>query len=227
MLMKGYFVVIMLFLTQSLWGQNNMYTKKSDSDPKAKVILDKLKKSLDSYSSVEMKFTLTLEFPKKTPEVQKGNLIQSGKKFLVKMDQQDVYCDGQSTWIHFKKNKQVQVTDFDESGSGGFLSPKQLLNMYQTGKFVYSITEERTEKGAAVADIEFKPLDAKSEFSKMRLTVNKTANKVISLRVFSKDGSRYILSLDSIIPNQKYDPSTFVFNAKAFPGVRVEDLRID
>jgi outer membrane lipoprotein-sorting protein len=227
MLMKGYFVVIMFFLTQSLWGQNNMYTKKSDSDPKAKVILDKLKKSLDSYSSVEMKFTLTLEFPKKTPEVQKGNLIQSGKKFLVKMDQQDVYCDGQSTWIHFKKNKQVQVTDFDESGSGGFLSPKQLLNMYQTGKFVYSITEERTEKGAAVADIEFKPLDAKSEFSKMRLTVNKTANKVISLRVFSKDGSRYILSLDSIIPNQKYDPSTFVFNAKAFPGVRVEDLRID
>ncbi|MBK8623652.1 MAG: outer membrane lipoprotein carrier protein LolA [Saprospiraceae bacterium] len=225
--MKGIFVVIMIFLTQSVWSQNNTYTKKNDSDPKAKVLLDKLKKTLDSYSSVEMKFTLTLEFPKKTPEVQKGNLIQAGKKFFVKMDQQDVYCDGKTTWVHFKKNKQVQVSDYDESGGGGFLSPKELLNMYQTGKFVYSITEQRTEKGSSMVDIEFKPLDAKSEFSKMRLTVNKTANKVISLRVFSKDGSRYILFLDSIIPNQKYDPSTFVFNAKSFPGVRVEDLRID
>lgn len=209
------------------FGQTKTYTKKGESDPKAKVILDKLKKTLDSYNSVEMRFTLTMEVPKQSPEIQKGILIQSGKKFQVKMDQQEVYCDGKTTWIYFKKNKQVQVTDYDEKAGGAFLSPKQLLNMYDTGNYVYAVLEERSEKGASIVDIEFKPLDLKSEFSKMRLTVNKTQNKVVSLRVFSKDGSRYTLQLDSLLENKKYDAAVFVFNPKAYPGVRLEDLRID
>jgi outer membrane lipoprotein-sorting protein len=223
------FIIIFLFLCFQFNGfsQTKTYTKKGDSDPKAKTILDKLKKSMDSYNSVEMRFTLTMELPKQSPDVQKGVLIQSGKKFQVKMDQQDVYCDGKSTWIYFKKNKQVQVNDFDESATGGFMSPKQILKMYETGNFVYAITEQRKEKEATMADIEFKPLDLNSDFTKMRLTVNTTKNKFVSLRVFSKDGSRYTLQLNSIEQNKKYDPSIFVFNAKAHPGVRVEDLRID
>lgn len=225
--MRASILILLLCTYISGFGQTKTYTKKSESDPKAKAILDKLKKTLDSYSSVEMKFTLTLELPKQSPEIQKGVLIQSGKKFQVKMDQQEVYCDGKTTWIYLKKNKQVQVTDYDEKGGGSFLSPKQLLNMYETGNYVYAIIEERTEKGASVADIEFKPLDLKSEFAKMRLTVNKTENKVVSLRVFSKDGSRYTLQLDALQQNKKYNPSVFVFNQKAYPGVRVEDLRID
>lgn len=225
--MRALLLIIMTCVHVSGFGQTKTYTKKSESDPKAKVVLDKLKKTLDSYNSVEMKFTLTLELPKQSPEIQKGVLIQSGKKFQVKMDQQEVYCDGKTTWIYFKKNKQVQVTDYDEKGGGAFLSPKQLLNMYETGNYVYAILEERTEKGATIVEIEFKPLDLKSEFAKMRLTVNKTQNKVVSLRVFSKDGSRYTLQLDALQQNKKYDPLVFVFNQKAYPGVRVEDLRID
>lgn len=220
-------IICLLFIQSLVIAQAKTYTKKGDSDPKAKTILDKVKSTLESYSSVEMRFVLTMELPKQNKEVQRGTLIQSQKKFAVKMDQQDVYCDGKSTWIHFKKNKQVQLTDYDESASAGFLSPTQMLNMYQTGNFVYMITEERVEKGNTITEIEFKPLDLNHEFAKMRLTVNKTLNKVVSLRVFSKDGSRYTLDLESLLPNKKYDPSTFVFNAKEHPGVRIEDLRID
>ena len=225
--MRVFGMVMFLFLCTSSFAQTKTYTKKGDSDPKAKVILDKLKKTLEGYSSVEMRFVLTMELPKQNKEVQRGTLIQSQKKFVVKMDQQDVYCDGKSTWIHFKNNKQVQLTDYDEKSGGAFLSPTQLLNLYQTGEYVYTITQERTEKGNTIADIEFKPLDLNNEFAKMRLTVNKTLNKVVSLRVFAKDGSRYTLDLESLLPNKKYDPATFVFNAKDHPGVRIEDLRID
>lgn len=222
------FILIMFILSNTaVFGQTKTYTKKSDSDPKARVVLDKLKTTLDSYSSVEMNFTLTMEFPKQSPEVQNGLLIQSGKMFQLKMDQQEMYSDGKTSWIYFKKNKQVQVVDYDESAGGAFISPKQLLRMYEKGNYVYMIIEERVEKGNTILDIEFKPLDLNEEFSKMRLTVNKTLNKVVSLKVFSKDGSRYSLQLNSITPNKKYDPSIFVFDAKAYPGVRVEDLRID
>ncbi|MFZ1705764.1 MAG: outer membrane lipoprotein carrier protein LolA [Saprospiraceae bacterium] len=224
--MRFWFLLMLVLSNGILFGQIQTYSKKNDSDPKAKVTLDKLKKTMDGYSSVEMKFTLTIEASKQVPIIQKGTLIQSGNKYQLIMDQQEVYCDGKTTWMYYKKNKQVQVTDYDEAGSA-FLSPKQVMNMYQTGNYVYAITEERTEKGNVFADIEFKPLDLNAEFSKMRLTVDKTQNKIVSLRVFSKDGSRYHLQLNSTTPNKKYDPAVFVFNVKANPGVRLEDLRID
>src|SRR5690606_18220123 len=151
-IMKKYFmrlagIICLLFIHVFVFGQTKTYSKKGDSDPKAKAVLDKIKSTLEGYSSVEMRFVLTMELPKQNKEVQRGTLIQSQKKFAIKMDQQDVYCDGKSTWIFFKKNKQVQLTDYDESASAAFLSPTQLLNMYQTGNFVYMITEERVEKG--------------------------------------------------------------------------------
>jgi outer membrane lipoprotein-sorting protein len=61
----------------------------------------------------------------------------------------------------------------------------------------------------------------------MRLTVDKKTNKMVYLRVFSRDGSRYTLKVNDIIANKKYDPGIFTFNPKVAPGVHIEDLRID
>ena len=207
-------------------AQNTM-TAKKDVDPKAKQILDKLKKQYDSYKSMEVKFELTMELPGQPAENQKGSVIQDGKKYQVKMNDQEIYADGKTVWVYLKKNKEVQINNADESAGSEFLSPKQMLRLYETENFVYAITEERNENGKPVADIEFKPLDKKSEYSKMRLTVDKNANKMLSLRIFSKDGSRYTLKVNDIIPNKTYDPGIFAFNPKAFPGVHIEDLRID
>lgn len=208
-----------------IYAQSTM-TSKKDIDPKAKSLLDKLKKQYDSYKTMEVKFELTMEFPNQPAEVQKGSVIQDGKKFNVKMNDQEIYSDGKTNWVYLKKNKEVQISNVDEN-DGDMLSPKQMLRLYEKGNYVYAVVEERTENGKQVADIEFKPLDKKSEYSKMRLTVDKNANKMLSLRIFSKDGSRYTLKVNDIIPNKTYEPGIFTFNPKAYPGVHIEDLRID
>ena len=139
---------------------------------------------------------------------------------------QEIYADGKTIWIYLKKNKEVQITDMDDTSSD-FLSPKQMMSLYNTGDFAYSIIEERNVNGQQFADIEFKPLTKKTDYTKMRLTVDKKTNKMISLRVFSRDGSRYTLKVSDIIANKKYESGIFTFNPKAAPGVHIEDLRID
>jgi hypothetical protein len=47
------------------------------------------------------------------------------------------------------------------------------------------------------------------------------------MKVFAKDGSRYTLKVNEIKPNKNYGPETFVFDASKYPGIHVEDLRID
>ena len=49
--------VLQILFVGIIFGQNT-FTSKRDSDPKAKVILDKLKKQYDSYKSMEVKFEI-------------------------------------------------------------------------------------------------------------------------------------------------------------------------
>ncbi len=226
--MKFWNLVFLIFgISVVGYSQSNTMTTKSDSDPKAKVILDKLKKQFDTYRSLELNFEFQLEMPGKPIETQKGKLIQDGIKYAIVMKDQEIYADGKQTWLYLKNKKEVQISDFDDSGSDMFLSPKQMLSLYQTGDYVYSILEERKVGKTTYSDIEFKPLKSNSDFTKLRLTVDKTANKFVTLRVFLRDGSRYLLKMDSLIPNKKYTPDAFVMNLKDLKGVHIEDLRMD
>ncbi len=224
--MRCFSFVVFLMIAVVSNGQNT-YTKASDSDPKAKALLDKLKNSYDGYKSMDVKFELEIEIPNKLKETQKGSVLQAGSKFVAKMSDQEVYSDGKTTWLYFKKNKEVQIMDVDESVGGAVMSPKQMMTIYQSGDYVFSIVDERKVGTQTWVDIEFKPIKKRSEYTKIRLTIDKKANKMVYLRVFSKDGSKYTLKINTLTPNVRYDASTFVFNPKAIPGLHVEDLRMD
>lgn len=212
--------------TATLSGQKQMLSKK-DNDPNAKKILDKLKKEYDSYKSMELSFSLEMELPGQPKETQKGLVAQEGNKYLVKLDQQEIYCDGKLLWVYLKKNNEVQINNFNAKDTEGIITPKDMMQLYSKGNFAYAITGEGTENNKAVTFIEFKPLDSDSEYSKFRLAVDTKLNKMVSMKVFSKDGSRYSLTVKNLTPNKKFDNGFFVFNTSKYKGVRVEDLRID
>jgi outer membrane lipoprotein-sorting protein len=221
---KVYFMLpIFIFVQYLVLGQSATMNKAKDSDPKANMILDKLKKQYDTYKSMEVKFEIDLELPGKAVEKQKGTVIQDGKKYQVKLQDQEIFADGKTIWVYLKKNKEVQITDMEEGEASAFMSPKQMMTMYDSGEFVYSIVEERKVGDAQFVDIEFKPLSKKTDYTKMRLTIDKKANKMVSLRVFSRDGSKYTLKVSEITPNKKYDSTMF----KSVQGIHIEDLRMN
>lgn len=222
------YTLILLFHLPALFsfGQNT-FSKASDSDPKAKKILDALKKEYNSYKSMEVAFDLLLELKGQPAETQKGKLIQQGKKYFVSISDQEIYCDGKSVWLYLKSNKEVQINSYEEGPGAEIMSPAEMMRMYESGQYVYGIVGNATENGTKVTQIEFKPLDKKSEYSKIRLSVAEGNKRATSIKVFSKDGSRYTLNIKNLVPNKTYTPETFAFNAKKHPGVHIEDLRID
>jgi outer membrane lipoprotein carrier protein len=226
--MRKYFLAIPIIFISILSFAQSQFNNASESDPKAKKILDGLKKEYNSYKSMEVTFELEIELPGNAKELQKGRLIKSGKKFMASLTDQDVYCDGKTIWLHLKSNKEVQINNYEEGKSDQMMmSPTEMIKLYEGGKYAYAITGTAIENGINVTLIEFKPLDKKSEYSKMRLSVDTKKNKAVSMKVFSKDGSKYTLIVKNLLPNKSYTSDVFVFNAKKNPGVRIEDLRID
>jgi outer membrane lipoprotein-sorting protein len=83
-----------------------------------------------------------------------------------------------------------------------------------------------TENGKVLAQIEFKPVDKKSEYAKIRVSINKKTNLIDSIKAFSKDGSRYTFSITRHKPQASFGAGYFKFDAAKYPRVKVEDLRM-
>lgn len=203
------------------------FTKSGDVDPQAKAVLEKVKKKYESYQSMDVTFTITIALPEEPEEIQKGTLQQMGEKYRLELASHSIISDGQYVWLYLKNNKEVQINNVDSGADGEVLSPKDLLHVYNSGKFVYALTNEFMENGRAVQQIEFKPIEEYTEYSKIRLTIDKNSQKILRIKAFEKNGARYTLEINELTPNKSFTANTFVWQKSECPDCYVEDLRID
>jgi len=193
-------------------------------DKNALKIINQLEQKYNTYQSIEANFNLTTEIPEEEPIKESGKFIQDGTAYHLDSDQQTIFSDGKSIWLFLKNQNEVQINSIaEDEGSLINLTPRGIINLFNNSEFDYAIVNE--EKG--ISHIEFKPLDKNSEYSKARLAIDINKKELKSAKVFYKDGIRLTLDVVDITPNQSYDAEIFVFNAAEYPGVHVEDLRID
>jgi len=207
-------------------AQDNAYLTAEDSDPDATRLLNKLKAKYEGFENMKMDFSLEIEFPEEDKIVQTGNIFREGKKFYMDFEQQSVISNGDKVWIHLKNNNEVQIYDAEAmADEENFISPENLLKLYDSDAFVFAISDELTKDGRTMAYIECKPIDKDSEFSKLRLTLDTKNVDMVSVKAFSKDGSRYTFINEALKSNLDIPSSKFEFNAADFPDIYVEDMR--
>ena len=201
----------------------------AQADPRAQADLEALRARYEADGVLEADVRLEIELPDQPAEVQTGRILQDGERFRVEFAGQHVISDGTTVWMFLPDNLEVQVYDAAEStglAGGGFLRPRDILGMVESGEFEYAVTAEPVEDGVALRQVEFKPADRDSEFAKIRLTYDPAAREVRRVRVFNKDGSRFGLTLTAARTGGEAVPGAFVFDADAYPGVSVEDMRL-
>jgi outer membrane lipoprotein-sorting protein len=214
--------IFLLLVAEGLQAQGT----KEENDPKAKAILDKVRKKYESYPSLEMEFSLTVEIPEQPKDVQRGKMMQKGSKYRLEMSGQTVICDGKSLWMVMPQNKEVQINHLpDAEEDDAILSPQSFFRIHEKGNLAYILSNEYSANGKIFQEIEFKPLDKFSDYAKLRLTVNKASAEFVELKGFGKDGSRYTLAPTRFTPNKVFAESVFLFNKAAYPGYHIEDLR--
>lgn len=217
-------LIALLTSTSCLIAQSPAAPEKND--PQAKKALDKIRNKYDGYKTVEAAFSLAIEVPGQPKEIQKGTIAQEDKKFRLDMNDQVIVSDGKSTWVYQKKANEVQVNNADPNDVNALLTPKELLGRYQKGDFLYMIMDKTTVGGKLLTQIEFKPKDRKSEYSKLRVSIDEKAGTIESVKAFAKDGSRYTFVITKLSPNKTFVANQFSFDTSLYKGVRVEDLRM-
>ncbi len=218
------FLPLLILFTTALAAQSAAPAEQSD--PQAKKVLDRVRKKYEGYKTVEVAFTLASEVPGQPKDTQKGTVGQQGAKFRLDMPQQIIASDGKTTWVYLKQTNEIQINDADPGSDNAFFTPLDLLRRYEKGDFLFAITDKTTEKGRVLTQIEFKPKDKSSEYSKLRISIDEKNGAIDGIRAFFKDGSRYQFQITRTTPNKSFAADYFQLNPKNFPGAHVEDLRM-
>ena len=205
----------------------------AQKDVTAKAILSQVSQKYKGYDVVKADFDFTLDNQQAgIKETQSGTLITRSKanKFKVtiyspggKQDvAQEIISDGKTQWTYLKKDNEVQVNNVDPSSEG--LNPAQIFTIYEHGyKYIYN--GDVKVNGKVYQEIDLTPEDAKKEFFKVRLQIDKVKKQIYSALIFDKNGNHYIYTVKSLTPNIPVTDNTFSFDPKAHKGVEVVDLK--
>lgn len=194
-------------------------------DPKAKEILDKVSQINRNYKTIQIDFTFTLNNPKtKASETNTGWVALKGKSYRLHMPAlgMDVYSDGKTTWSYLTESNEVNITEADPE-SDAALNPANLFTIYEKG-FKNTYVGEENVSGKAAYVIDLVP-EAKKEYTKVRLYIDKASNQIIKAISYNKDGNTYTLALKNMKTNQILADDFFKFNPAKFPKVQVNDMR--
>lgn len=192
-------------------------------DNKSNEILNKLSKTYKTYKSVKASFTVTIFNKKSNTKVrQTGQLYQKGKKFRVNMSGQEIYCDGKTIWTYIEGANEVQVSKFDAKAMD--INPSEIFTIYEKG-FVHKYGGQKVVGTKTLDIVELTPTDKSKGYFKVKLGIDKLANKVKEMVVYSKNGLETTYAINELDANVQINDSYFKFNTKDKPGVIVIDLR--
>lgn len=196
----------------------------SAQDMKAKAVLDKVSAKNKEFKSIQAEFTFTIENTEEDiNEVSEGNIILVGNKYRLKLMGADVYFDGTTTYTHQIEIDEVNITEPDEDEEES-LDPAKIFTIYEEG-FNYKYIKEETKDNIKLHVIDLIPDNTDTEYSSIRIKINKANNQISSLKTFGKDGNNISIVLINFTPNQTFPDSQFVFNTKLHKDVEVNDMR--
>lgn len=220
--MKQLFSPILFFLLAiSTSGAQSQYLSAKDSDPEAISILTKAGQSFTT-GNTQVNFRLKVTLPGEAPVTSEGVLYQSGKSYDLELNEYRIFSDGQTRWVYLKGPNEVNI--YNESNGQDWISPQDFLKLHTSDELVFILSDTRSD---GVSIIEAKPLKGRfEEYSKFTIGIKNGAIQFIN--VLSAEGMRQDMNINAITHPATLDThKLFNFDPAAFPGVYVEDLRLD
>lgn len=173
-------------------------------------VLDAVAADYKKKGNTEIAFTLNSS--------SKGTIKLSGQKFNISLVDMTMWFNGETLWTYVKENQEVNVTNPTDAEIAK-INPYAFVSMYKKG---YKAEFGKAETG--VHHIVLKSTDDKKTFQQIDLRILKASNTLKSVVLTTRRGTTLNIVVDSY-KYIKFADSTFVFDAKKYPGVDVIDLR--
>jgi len=208
-----------LLLSLTLWAPSQA---QAQVDPEAEKILKKVKNKVNGLKDIScgFKYTLFDRTTQKTVRVFQGTLKLKKGKYQVIMPDQQLFCDGTTTWNYRPAEKEVSIGNYDKDAYG----VDKLFSFYQNEmKSRYDGSE--AVNGVAATKITVFPVSSKLDYFKIEIWVEDNTSLPAKMSVWLRTGSVATYETFNTAVDKNIDDTAFTFNPASYPGVEVIDLR--
>ena len=202
-------------------------------DPAAKKILDRISKKYQAYNTIRIYFSYQMYDNKDTTnrlkDQYKGYLFVKGQnKYKLIIPDLEIFSDGIKIYSLNKKDKELTITLYDPQ-SQSILSPQKLLYIYTQGfKYLYrgqATFDTKSLKNGKVVPLRrtmyivdlYPEHPKKSEFSIIRLWIDKATNQIVSIKYQAKNGIDYVVDILEEKPDINMPDLLFTFDPRRLP----------
>jgi len=216
--MRNLLLLLVVFLGLNINAQT------PENKAKAKKILDKVSATTKAFTTIDAQFTFELNNQQQNiKEKAVGTIKIKGSKYQLKLMGTTTFCNGKTIWTVLEEDEEVNISDVDPSDDKT-LNPAQVFTMYEKG-FKYYFLKEIFEDTRALYVIDLIPENPDSEFSRIRLKIDKVKNTVYSMQRFGNDGNIYTIKIKKYTTNKSMPDSMFIFNKSKYPDFDIIDNR--
>lgn len=215
---KNLLLILLLTGTLSLMAQVK--------DPEAEIILEEFKTKTQSYPAIKANFKISIvDLKEETETSVLGEFILKDPKYIMKMNNMEIYYDGKTLWNYLPDEEEVNINtpDQDTEDQDFFENPSLFFSDYRKG-FSYKLINEEEHEGKTYAIIDLYPNDLNKPYSRIRIYINRKSLELFSAQYFGKDGMRYQLEINDYDYSQVRD-TLFQFDPSIHPNIEVIDLR--
>lgn len=196
------------------------HTQKGFVDEKAKGILTKAKNKITASKGISFTSQIIIkDQEKKEKSRQKANVLLSGNKYHILVENHVFYCNGTTVWHHNKETNEVVINNIEKE-EDNILNPAKLFENYEKNFKAKYIREN--EDGTLVIDLT--PVKGK-EYHKIRLLIDKKTYQLKNMAMYYYDSSQTEYTIDQYRTDVKSAEADFVFNLAENKGVEIIDMR--
>lgn len=192
------------------------------TDPVARQILDRTSREFRQLQSLRADLLITVEMPESKTHNQQSEVFLQGDKYKLVMDDEVIICDGNSVWRYLSDMNEVQINDYQPADNE--ITPANIFNIYEND-FYFAHVGSVTEGGRTFDEIDLSPMNKDKSYFKVRVWIDRGDHLIGKMKVFDKNGTRYIYTITRLEKNVSLPEGFFRFREADYPGVWVEDLR--
>lgn len=193
-------------------------------NPEPKMVLDKMSETYRAMPGFEISFVQKILSEGEVIDRLAGNASVSKEKFMIKFQDQHIYCDGNVLWTYLLASQELTISNFEPDEA--VINPSNVYDIYKEG-FTYEYKRSGTVNEQAVHVIELTSTDPDSDFTNVVLYIGEKDSYLKSWDLIDYSGAKTSFDVSEFIPNKTFDPSFFVFNEETNPVQYKEDLRYE
>lgn len=195
-------------------------TSFTQTDEKAKKLLDEVSTKMGAYKNMVINFSTSLV--NKDAGIEEGDeppmngkITLQGEKYNLEYIGNTFIFNGKLLYVINHDDKEITQAEDDLSEDEGFIYPSKLLTFYKEG-YRYKMGATENKKGRLIQLIELFPIDSNSEIVKVILGIDKKTKHIYQLQQTGKNGATTTLSINQFKSNQEISPLTFILDKKKY-----------